>query len=113
MAEIRLFVSCHKPTRVPEHPLLVPVQVGAALARERFPGFLYDDAGENISPKNPSYCELTAQYWAWKNDFSTTGGISVQTGGARAPTASRLRPPRSVWTGWAMGSSGSSFPGMT
>ena len=46
MAEIRLFVSCHKPTREPEHPLLVPVQVGAALARERFPGFLYDDAGE-------------------------------------------------------------------
>lgn len=75
MAEIRLFVSCHKPTRVPEHPLLVPVQVGAALARERFPGFLYDDAGENISPKNPSYCELTAQYWAWKNVASDHYGF--------------------------------------
>ena len=67
MAEVKLFVSCHRPTEVPAHPLLFPVQVGAALAKEWFPGFLYDDAGENISPRNPFYCELTAQYWAWKN----------------------------------------------
>ncbi len=67
MAEIKLFVSCHQPSSVPEHPLLVPIQVGAALSEERFPGFLYDDEGENISHKNHSYCELTAQYWAWKN----------------------------------------------
>ncbi len=67
MADIKLFVCCHQPTSVPEHPLLVPIQVGAALAEEHFPGFLYDDTGENISLKNRSYCELTAQYWAWKN----------------------------------------------
>lgn len=67
MDRIKLFVCCHQPSRVPEHPLLVPVQVGAALAQERFPGFRQDDAGENISDKNRSYCELTAQYWAWKN----------------------------------------------
>lgn len=68
MANIRLFVCCHKPFAVPEHPLLVPIQVGAALAQEHFPGFVHDDTGENISEKNRSYCELTAQYWAWKND---------------------------------------------
>lgn len=67
MANIKLFVCCHQPTKAPKHPLLVPIQVGAALADRHFPGFLHDDTGENISTKNRSYCELTAQYWAWKN----------------------------------------------
>lgn len=67
MADIKLFVCCHQPTEVPKHPLLVPIQVGAALADSHFPGFLHDDTGDNISAKNRSYCELTAQYWAWKN----------------------------------------------
>lgn len=67
MSDIRLYVSCHQPAPVPEHPLLHPVQVGAALSPEAIPGFLRDDAGENISSLNRSYCELTAQYWAWKN----------------------------------------------
>jgi len=65
--KIKLFVCCHQSTDVPKHPLLVPLQVGAALTSERFPGFLYDDSGDNISVKNRSYCELTGQYWAWKN----------------------------------------------
>ena len=67
MADIKLFVCCHQPAAVPEHPLLVPIQVGAALAEEHFPRFLQDDTGDNISRENRSYCELTAQYWAWKN----------------------------------------------
>lgn len=67
MADIKLFVCCHQPTEVPEHPLLIPVQVGAALSETRFPDFFQDDTGYNISGKNRSYCELTAQYWAWKN----------------------------------------------
>lgn len=29
--------------------------------------WLNDSSGENISSKNPYYCETTAQYWAWKN----------------------------------------------
>lgn len=67
MADIKLYVSCHKAFFVPEHPLLYPIQVGAALTRERFDGWLCDDEGENISRKNRSYCELTAQYQVWKN----------------------------------------------
>jgi len=67
MADIKLFVCCHNQQNVPKHPILFPIQVGAALTNECFPNFLYDDTGDNISEKNKSYCELTAQYWAWKN----------------------------------------------
>ncbi len=64
---IKLFVACHKPFPVPAHPLLQPIQAGAALSEEEFPGFLHDNTGDNISALNRTYCELTAQYWAWKN----------------------------------------------
>ena len=67
VANIQLFVCCHKLTTVPEHALLKPLQVGAAMSNEHFIGFLYDDAGINISTMNRFYCELTGQYWIWKN----------------------------------------------
>lgn len=65
--EIRIYVSCHKRCHVLKSDLLYPVQVGTANAPERYEGMLYDDEGKNISDKNQRYCELTAQYWAWKN----------------------------------------------
>lgn len=43
------------------------IQVGSAMANERFDNMLHDDEGCNISAKNRMYCELTGQYWAWKN----------------------------------------------
>lgn len=67
MGDIKLFVCCHQNAQVPKHPLLVPIQVGAVLSDSHFPGYLHDDTGDNISAKNRSYCELTAQYWAWRN----------------------------------------------
>ncbi len=65
---IKIFISMHKPSFVQENnKYLIPIQVGAALANEKFPEMLHDDEGDNISIKNRMYCELTAQYWAWKN----------------------------------------------
>lgn len=64
---VKIYVCCHKRFAVPAHPMLEPIQVGAALAEQHFPGFAADDTGDNISSRNRSYCELTAQYWAWKN----------------------------------------------
>lgn len=64
---IKIFVSCYKECFFPQMDFLYPIQVGAASNSKRFKGILHDDEGENISLKNPGYCELTAQYWAWKN----------------------------------------------
>nr|WP_295949835.1 DUF4422 domain-containing protein [uncultured Agathobaculum sp.] len=74
MEQIKLYVSCHKPFDIPAHPLLFPIQVGAAQAKERFDGMLSDAEGDNISAVNSQYCELTAQYWAWKNDTADWQG---------------------------------------
>lgn len=65
--ELTVYVCLHKPFPVPNLPAIQPIQVGAALAGEVIPGCLRDDGGENISAWNPRYCELTAQYWVWKN----------------------------------------------
>ena len=64
---IRIFVSTHKDVDTFDSKILQPVQVGCANAAHRFPWALHDDEGENISFQNPMYCELTTQYWAWKN----------------------------------------------
>lgn len=67
MNDIKIFVSCHEDSYVPKNKYLYPIQVGAALSPVRFSDKLADNIGDNISSKNKNYCELTAQYWAWKN----------------------------------------------
>lgn len=66
---IRILVTSHKDVDVPDALLLQPIQVGPGQKHEhtRFTNMLHDDMGENISEKNPMYCEMTTQYWAWKN----------------------------------------------
>ena len=64
---IKLFVSAHKPAEFPEGKSILPIQVGTANAKTPFADTLHDNDSENISELNPMYCELTAQYWAWKN----------------------------------------------
>lgn len=51
-----------------------PVQAGAAGTDIRM-NIQADNTGDNISWKNPDYCELTVAYWAWKNKSSRYKGI--------------------------------------
>lgn len=64
---IKILISCHKDTAYIGNDILTPIFIGAAINKNNPLNMLRDDKGENISIKNPSYCELTAQYWAWKN----------------------------------------------
>lgn len=45
---------------------IIPIHVGAA-GPDNMNAQIYDNTGNNISQKNPNYCELTALYWQWQN----------------------------------------------
>ena len=66
MSIISIFICAHKEVPLPQHPYFLPIQAGAIL-HEKIPGYQPDCEGENISDKNPHFCELTCHYWAWKN----------------------------------------------
>ncbi|MBS1066942.1 DUF4422 domain-containing protein [Gluconobacter kondonii] len=62
-----IYVCYHSLTHQVEDTVFKPIQVGSDQAR--FDLFeTKDNTGDNISSKNDQYCEMTAVYWAWKND---------------------------------------------
>lgn len=65
MKDIKVIIAAHKKYPMPKDSMFLPVHVGAA-GKDSI-GYKRDDEGDNISTKNPSYCELTGLYWAWKN----------------------------------------------
>ena len=64
---IRILITSHKDVDVPQSNYLQPMQVGPGQKTNRFNYMLHDDEGDNITEKNAMYCEMTTQYWAWKN----------------------------------------------
>lgn len=82
---IQIFVAAHKPCQLPDVSCYVPIQVGAAGKDQityeqlgitsRTGAITRDDGGENISTKNPFYCELTATYYIWKNVTADVVGL--------------------------------------
>lgn len=66
MKNITILVATHKKYQMPKDDIYVPIQVGS-LKNEKIKDYIYDDQNDNISGKNPYYCELTGLYWAWKN----------------------------------------------
>ena len=69
MFGVNIFVVAHKPFEILRSKVLVPIHVGRADScfRVEMADIIGDDTGENISEKNPQYCEMTAHYWIWKN----------------------------------------------
>ncbi len=66
MGKVRIIVATHKKYEMPKSEMYLPVHVGAK-GKETIENYQRDDEGENISEKNPYFCELTGLYWAWKN----------------------------------------------
>ena len=72
MSKVTIYIISHKQVEFPKNKIYKTLQVGR---KENF-GDLRDNTGENISEKNPNYCELTAAYWIWKNDKSDITGLT-------------------------------------
>lgn len=62
---VKIIIATHKQYKMPKDEMYVPVHVGAEGKNDL--GYTKDNSGENISSLNPSFCELTGLYWAWKN----------------------------------------------
>ena len=69
---ISLYTAYHKPAPLMASASVRPIHVGAAGASAPLRDMIGDDSGDNISIRNRAYCELTALYWAWKNDTTST-----------------------------------------
>lgn len=66
MSELKIVVATHKKYNIPSSDIYLPVFLGSK-DKYSIEDYQRDDEGENISEKNPYYCELTGLYWAWKN----------------------------------------------
>jgi hypothetical protein len=69
---VRIIVATHKKYRMPDDPMYLPLHIGAAVEKngnglEPDLGYEKDNTGENISVRNPTFCELTGLFWAWKH----------------------------------------------
>jgi hypothetical protein len=67
MNKMKILVAYHKKADTYKDDIYTPIHVGKALSSSDL-SFSGDDTGDNISKKNPNYCELTGLYWAWKNN---------------------------------------------
>lgn len=72
---LKIFTVSHKVYTFPPHNAYTPLQVGTSpesIAEKS----LRDSTGDNIAHLNPSFCELTAAYWIWKNVQEEVVGLA-------------------------------------
>lgn len=95
--KIKILISYHKESEIIKSEIMTPIQVGAKSSNIDLK-VLRDDEGRNISDKNDKYCELTAQYWAWKNlDADYYGFMHYRRHFVFEESAHRLDPRAFLW----------------
>lgn len=72
--DVQIDVCYHKEFDIVQSDAAHPVHVGAELSEVNL-GIDKDNTGDNISVKNPYYCELTALYHLWKNSGASYKGL--------------------------------------
>lgn len=67
-----VYIAYHKWAPRISGDMFTPIHVGRARENAPLAGMIGDDTGDHISDRNDTWCELTALYWAWKNDHEST-----------------------------------------
>lgn len=121
MTTVKIYVIGFDTVSAPDSDIFVPFQAGKA-------GSLYDlgvqgdDTGDNISDLNSRYAEMTAMYWAWKNQkpsdyigffhyrrfLDLTGAPAVSNSDFHFSNFSNLSKRRYGWTDEAIAAAVSS-----
>ena len=74
MKSVEIIIATHKAYDFPKDKSYVPLQVGSKISNTDLK-IARDDTGDNISSKNPYFCELTGLYWLWKNSRADYKGL--------------------------------------
>ena len=73
--KLKIAVATHKKFQMPTQAGYSPLHVGKSRHTQKLSEYVGDDTGDNISDKNPFFCELTGLYWLWKNTDSEYVGM--------------------------------------
>ena len=71
---VEIAIATHKKYAFPKGKDYIPLHVGAKNSKEDLK-IARDDTGDNISEKNPSFCELTGLYWIIHNSKADFIGL--------------------------------------
>lgn len=104
---VSIYTAYHAAAPLIDSASITPIHVGRARAATPLAGMIGDDTGDAISERNPEFCELTALYWAWKNDPGSDWiGLMhyrrvLDLTGAFAAPAAEVFPPRFDIPAWS------------